>query len=137
VIRRAIVLLLLSTLLACGKDAPPATATAAPKPAVPAVVPQSDADGDNLLSLAYGGAVVSRGGEFDLENSAAHTIDGLMHTKWTAAPGSAAETLVYSLLAPARIQRVGISTAASTTLTITSLKNVSSSGASAANDSSA
>jgi hypothetical protein len=52
--------------------------------------------------------VISRSGELDLESSAAHGIDGVLLSGWVSAPGARAETLVYSLLAPARVMRVGL-----------------------------
>ena len=105
---RAVVLLLCCALLACRADAPPPAAAKAPAPARIASTP--DNDSDNSLNLMYGAAVVSRTGELHLENSAVHTIDGFVETIWTSAPGVPEETLVYSMLAPTRLQRVGIST---------------------------
>jgi hypothetical protein len=67
-----------------------------------------DADSDNLLNMAYGAAVVSRTGELTLESSAAHAIDGIELTEWSSPPGPVEETLVFSLLAPSRIERVGV-----------------------------
>jgi hypothetical protein len=69
-----------------------------------------DYDANNSLNLVYGGAVVSRGGELHLETSAVHTIDGFAETAWTSAPGATEETLVYSMLTPTRLQRVGVTT---------------------------
>lgn len=68
-----------------------------------------DNDADNFLNLMYGAAVVSRGGELDLQRSALHTLDGFFDTVWTSAPGVPEETFVFSMLAPTRIQRVGVS----------------------------
>lgn len=91
--------------IACQRE--PATQTpAAPEP--PVIHVESDPDADNLLSLAYGAAVVSRTGELNLETSAAHAIDNLAPTAWNSAPGAWDETIVYSLLAPARLTQVGI-----------------------------
>ncbi len=107
--RPAVVLLLCCTLLACREDAPPPAAAKAPAP--PArIAATPDNDSDNSLNLMYGAAVVSRTGELHLENSAVHTIDGFAETIWMSAPGVPEEMLVYSMLAPTRLQRVGIST---------------------------
>lgn len=69
---------------------------------------EPDVDSDNLLNIAYGASVISRSGELNLESSAAHGIDGMLLTSWVSVPGARAETLVYSLLAPARVLRVGL-----------------------------
>ena len=112
--RQAVVLLACCALLACRENAP---APAAQKPIetkehqrLPAT---PDNDADNSLNLLYGATVVSRGGELHLENSAIHTIDGFQESVWTSAPGVPEETIVYSMLAPTRLQRVGVSTSAS------------------------
>ena len=91
---------------ACGKDSvPPPEKAGAPEQS-PTINP--DADSDNLLNMAYGAAVVSRSGELTLESSAAHAIDGIELTEWSSPPGPVEETLVFSLLAPSRIERVGV-----------------------------
>jgi F5/8 type C domain len=109
--RPALVLLLCGALLACREDAPApaatATETAPPTPSLPAT---PDNDVDNALNLLYGATVVSRTGELHLENSAVHTIDAFTESFWTSVPGVPEATLVYSMLAPTRVQRVGIST---------------------------
>ena len=108
--RRAISLVLLcSALAACREDAP-----VAPKPAeVTNTIPATpDADSDNALNLMYGGAVVWRGGELHLENSAVHALDGFVETAWISAPGVPEETLVFSMLGPTRLERVGVTTSA-------------------------
>lgn len=69
---------------------------------------EEDPDADNLLNLAYGAAVVSRTGELNLENSAAHAIDNITTSAWISSPGAPDETLVFSLLAPSKITRVGL-----------------------------
>lgn len=78
-----------------------------PQSAAPTVV-EVDPDADNVLSLAYGASVVSRTGEMNLETSAAHLIDNLPPTAWVSPPGAAEEKLVFSLLSPTRLNRVGI-----------------------------
>jgi hypothetical protein len=105
-----VVLLLLCALAACTKEAPPAPV--APKAETKAAPPPPlqtapDTDVENALNLMYGTAVVWRGGENDLENSAVHALDGFLDTTWTSAPGSPEETLIYSFLAARRIERVG------------------------------
>jgi hypothetical protein len=72
--------------------------------------PEPDYDTDNLLNLTYGAAVVSRTAELTLESSAIHAIDGSVITAWSSPPASPGQTLVFSLLAPARITRVGVTT---------------------------
>ena len=103
--RPAVVLLAALALLACDKEAPP------PEPAKPAALRAiaPDRDSDNLLNIGHGASVVSRTGEIHLDNSAVQAIDGMQTTFWSSSPGWPAETLVYSLLAPARIRQIGIS----------------------------
>jgi len=100
-------LLLCCALLACTKEAPvaPKAQTKAPPP--PPLQTAPDTDVENALNLMYGTAVVWRGGENDLENSAVHALDGFLDTTWTSAPGSPEETIIYSFLATRRIERVG------------------------------
>ena len=102
--RRLAAVLLACTLIACGKEAP---APVAEKAAVPRP-PEPDYDGDNLLSLAYGGAVVSRTGEQNLDVSAVHAIDGFLGSTWVSSPGSPQDTIVFSLLAPSLVTQVGV-----------------------------
>jgi hypothetical protein len=109
VIRPAALLLLALALIAC-RDAPSPA-----KPAEPEIPPQymnrppePDVDADNLLNLAYGASVVSRTGELNPEESAAHGIDGMYLTGWMSAPGAVQEELVFSVLAPSRVLRVGV-----------------------------
>ncbi len=107
--RRAVILLFLCcAVIACREDPPAAPKRSQVITANPAT---PDADVDNALGLMYGGAVVSRGGELHLESSAVHAIDGFVETAWISAPGAPEETLVFSMLGPTRLQRVGISTA--------------------------
>ena len=106
--RRAVALLLLcGALVACRKDAPPPART----PAAPSL-PQAGYDADNALNLVNGGAVVHRDGEVHLESSAVHAIDAFPESPWTSPPGTPDARLIYSMLAPTRLQRVGVSTAA-------------------------
>ena len=108
--RSAIIVLLLGfALLACRENAPAPAAENAPAP--PVTIPATpDNDVDNSLNLMYGATVVSRTGELHLETSAIHTNDGYVETTWTSVPGVPEETLVFSMLAPTRLQRVGVST---------------------------
>jgi len=108
--RPSIALLLLCALLACTKEAPAPVAPKAETRVVTASAPPEpppDTDVENALNLIYGTAVVWRGGEADLENSAVHAIDGFLDTTWNSAPGSPDETLIYSFLGARRIERVG------------------------------
>ena len=86
----------------------------APQPS-PAANTVSDDDidfdelgGPNLLSLARGASVVSRTAEQMLEASAVHAIDGDWLTAWRSAPAGPEQTLVFSLPARARIERIGV-----------------------------
>ncbi len=81
---------------------------APPPPPKSAIQVEPDPDAENLLSLAYGAAVVSRTGELNLESSAAHAIDNMAPTAWVSSPGAPDEVIVYSLLAPAKLTRVGV-----------------------------
>lgn len=67
-------------------------------------------DAGNLLNLASGAAVASRTGEIHLESSAVHAIDGIGRTLWSSPPGDPNQTLVLSLGAPSRIERLGVTT---------------------------
>ncbi|HEX6086239.1 MAG TPA: discoidin domain-containing protein [Thermoanaerobaculia bacterium] len=89
--------------LACERAVPLAEKTPPPAPKI-----EPDTDAENLLNIAYGAAVVSRTGELNLEYSAAHAIDSISTSAWISSPGAPDETLVYSLLSPARIARVGL-----------------------------
>jgi outer membrane protein OmpA-like peptidoglycan-associated protein len=117
VIRRAAFLALLLPLLtdaACRRAPEPATPA---KPirspneeTTPIAAPVLDIDGDNLLNLAYGAAVVSRSGELNLETSAVQAIDGLSFTAWSSSPGSPSQSLVFSLGGPSQIEQLGVTT---------------------------
>lgn len=67
-----------------------------------------DRDGDNLLNIAYGAAMMSRTEELDLEQSAVHAIDGMYTTHWASPRGNAQQTMVFSFGAPVRVDRVGL-----------------------------
>jgi len=104
VLRAACCVLLV--LAACGRAEAPAL------PAENAMVADDvdldNAGGANLLSLARGASVISRTAEQTLESSAAHAIDGDWLTSWRSSPGGPEQTLVFSLAARARVDRVGI-----------------------------
>jgi hypothetical protein len=102
----AAALALVCVLGACSKD--PVAEPAKDEAPEQSPLANADADSDNLLNMAYGAAVVSRTGELTLESSAAHAIDGIELTEWSSPPGPVEETLVFSLLAPSRIDRVGL-----------------------------
>jgi hypothetical protein len=116
--RAALLLLVLAT-AACQRapepppppPAPPAK-TATEDETVPVAAAVEDIDGDNLLNIAYGAAVVSRTAELNLENSAVQAIDGLSFSLWTSSPGGPQQTLVFSLGGPSRIERLGVTTSA-------------------------
>ena len=100
---------LLAAIAACRKKEP--------EPKLPPpntiITKEIDFDQDNLLNLAHGASVVSRTGEVNLENSAAHAIDGDWTTVWKSAPGGPEQTFVFSLAARSRIDRLGVITPAS------------------------
>jgi F5/8 type C domain len=115
VIRKA-ALILAFALLACDRGpAAPAAKAGNPGEDPPRHI---DRDGDNLLNIAYGAALVSRTEELDLDHSGLHAIDGMHTTFWQTPPhGTANHTAVFSFGAPVRVDRVGLisrSTAAST-----------------------
>ena len=72
--------------------------------------PTLDIDGDNLLNLAYGAALVSRTGELNLESSAVNAIDGFSFSSWSSSPGAPEQTLVFALGGPSRIEQLGVTT---------------------------
>lgn len=72
--------------------------------------PVLDIDADNLLNMGYGASLVSRTGELNLENAAAHAIDGFAFTIWTAPPGTPQQTLTFALGGPSRVEQLGVST---------------------------
>ena len=104
--RRAIFLLLcIVVAAACNRD------VAVPRVTQPSVEPDvAHLDPDNLLNLTWGAAVVSRTAELHLEASAVQAIDGIPLTSWAAPPGGANQTFVFSLGAPSRIDRLGLTT---------------------------
>ena len=109
-----LVLLLAAT--ACNRT--PETPPAAPAPkraptadVVSIAAPTLDIDGDNLLNLAYGAALVSRTGELNLESSAVQAIDGLSFSSWSSPPGGPAQTLIFAFGGPSRVQQLGVTTA--------------------------
>jgi len=114
--RRALLAASLVLAFACSEPkqeqaATPASTSTMPVEQIPKYTtePEPDQDSNNLLNLAWGAAVVSRSGEQTLEWSAVHGIDSSVRTIWSSAPGNTDHTIVFSLLAPARITRVGIS----------------------------
>jgi hypothetical protein len=110
-VNRAALAVLLLAIAACQRaPEPPPKPTAAHEETSPLAAPVVDIDGDNLLNIAYGAAVVSRTGELNLEASAAHAIDGLSFSTWSSSPGASAQTLVFALGGPSRIERVGVTT---------------------------
>ena len=104
---RKVALIVAFTLLACGRGPEtPAAATGGNEAVDP---PRHvDRDGDNLLNIAYGAAVVSRTEELDLEHSAVQAIDGMFTTYWESPRGNANQSMVFSFGAPVRIDRVGL-----------------------------
>lgn len=107
------VFLLAFALLGCqGEDSSTLAGNNATQPPAAAPAPEHDADSNNLLNMAFGAAVVSQPGGLNLESSVVHAIDGMEATSWISPPGTTEETIVYSLLATARVTQVGITAAA-------------------------
>jgi len=77
-----------------------------PKQARPAATPPRQ----NLIALSRGGSIVSRTAELDLSHSAVRLIDGSGSNGWATPSGDPAQSVVLSLPAPARIDRLGILT---------------------------
>jgi outer membrane protein OmpA-like peptidoglycan-associated protein len=116
VIRRVSLLLILTAIAACNRAPEPPPAAPAPQRATneevtPIATPTLDIDGDNLLNLAYGAALVSRTGELNLESSAVNAIDGFSFSSWSSSPGAPEQTLVFALGGPSRIEQLGVTTA--------------------------
>lgn len=99
--RRPACALLLALVAACRSET-----TAPPAPA--AARPALEAERANLLNIGYGAAVVSRTGELTLEHSALRAIDGDASSRWSSPPNDPRQTLVFSLPAPARIEKLGV-----------------------------
>ncbi|HEU4522222.1 MAG TPA: discoidin domain-containing protein [Thermoanaerobaculia bacterium] len=95
--------LALVLLAACGDQA-----VEEPQPSEPPV--KADPEHRNLLNAGFGASVVWRSGELTLENSAMRAIDGDPVSAWSAPPADPKQTLVFSLPAPASINRLGILT---------------------------
>jgi len=113
--RRGSFLLILIAVAACNRAPEPPPAAPAPQRATnedvtPIATPTLDIDGDNLLNLAYGAALVSRTGELNLESSAVNAIDGMSFTAWNSPPAGASQTLVFALGGPSRIEQLGVTT---------------------------
>lgn len=108
-IRNAVVLLLcVLAIAACGRR-PDTTEAARPLRLPPQqVISEPDYDIDNLLNVTYGASVIWRTAELNLEHSAAHAIDGITSTVWVSPPRGPNQTFVFSLGAPSRIERVGV-----------------------------
>ena len=103
--RRAVAFCVLA-LFACRK-APPAAPALPPENTIYDSIDLDDVDGPNLLSLSRGASIVSRTAEITLENSAVHAIDGDWLTSFRTPPSGPEETLIISLPARARIDRIG------------------------------
>lgn len=93
-------------LIACRK-APPAAPALPPENTIYGAIDLDDVDGPNLLSLSRGASIVSRTAEITLENSAVHMIDGDWLTYFRTPPSGPEQTIIVSLPARARIDRIG------------------------------
>jgi hypothetical protein len=96
-VRRAALALLLPAAIACHR---PAEHVVAPEP--------TQAPRPNLLVLQSGASVVSRSAELDLGHSAVRLIDNAGSTGWVTPAEDPVQTVVLSLAAPARIDRIGL-----------------------------
>jgi hypothetical protein len=92
--------ILLIGFLACNR---PSAQTPAPAPIAPPPKP-------NLLGLWQGASVVSRTAELDLGHSAVRLIDSSRGMVWVTPAGDPAQSVVLSLPARTRIDRVGLAT---------------------------
>jgi hypothetical protein len=75
-----------------------------------AAAPSTSSVSRNVLDVGLGAAVVSRTGELTLESSALRAIDGDPISAWTSPTNDIQQTLVFSLPAAARIEKIGIRT---------------------------
>ncbi|HUP46414.1 MAG TPA: discoidin domain-containing protein [Thermoanaerobaculia bacterium] len=75
-----------------------------------AAPPETDSERNNLLNAGYGAAVIARTGELTLQDSAMRAIDGDPESAWKSPPYDPKQTLVFSLPAPVRIERLGLQT---------------------------
>ena len=116
--RASVAIVLLSIVGACSapeRPAAPATDTnplPVEKRLLPAIEEAHSHETSNLLNIGYGAAVVSRTAELTLDNSALTAIDGDAASAWATPPLDYDQTLVFSLPAPARIDKVGVVTPA-------------------------
>jgi hypothetical protein len=76
----------------------------------PASAPSTTSVSRNVLDFGLGAAVVSRTGELTLESSALRAIDGDPLSAWASPTNDTQQTLVFSLPAPASIEKIGIRT---------------------------
>jgi len=100
---RAFLALLL--IAGCSRPAPQqAAAPASPLSKLPTDIVN---ERSSLLDVARGATIVSRTGETMLATSAMCTIDGAISTFWSPPPHDYPQSIVISLGAPSRIDRVG------------------------------
>src|SRR5687768_12396038 len=105
-VRRGVLAAALLVALGCGE-----AGTEVESPAVaeqPTRPPAADHDKQNLLNIAHGASLVSRTAESDLEQSALHAIDGIETSRWVSPTGDGNMTAIFTLAAPAKIERLGI-----------------------------
>ncbi len=109
--RRLLLLLFLFAAAACRRaPEPPLAPPKTNEEPASIAAPSAEVDRENLLNIPYGASVVSRTGELNLETSAVHAIDGMIFTNWSSPPAGAAQTLVFALGSPSRIEQLGVTT---------------------------
>jgi hypothetical protein len=91
---------------ACRENPLPASSAAKPADAESAAE-SPPLENDNLLNTVFGATVIERDNEVHYESSAAHSIDGMFWTSWTAAPGGTLSG-TFALAAPTRLRRLGV-----------------------------
>lgn len=114
--RRVFFVLLLLLPGACRDE--PAAPGAPPRRTLPAPV---EAERTNLLNIGHGAAVLSRTAELTLDHSAARAIDGDPVSRWISPPNDARQVMVFSLAAPARVEKLGFLIPPAPALTIRTL----------------
>lgn len=98
--------LLLALILAAGCSRPVPKQAAAPR--VPSKLPADTVNENaNLIDITRGASIVSRTGEAVLITSAINTIDGESNSFWAPPPHDYPQSIVISLGAPSRIDRIG------------------------------
>lgn len=108
--KRAILLLPIAAMLACGRE-PQQKPAARPGRNAPITspdeIPRREVPED-LADLAHGSVVVDRTGELSLSASTFAAIDSDIYSSWVSPPENPVQSVTIALGAPARIDRVGV-----------------------------